>query len=71
LQPFAQLRERERRYDGGNGLTRVDMVQRLLTIDEVAARFRVSRRTLQAHIRRHPYYRLLGRHNAQAIDGIR
>jgi excisionase family DNA binding protein len=33
----------------------------LFTIEEVAARFRVSRRTLQAHIRRFPFYRLLGR----------
>ena len=34
---------------------------RLYTIEEVAARFRVSRRTLQGHIRNYPYYRLLGR----------
>jgi hypothetical protein len=33
----------------------------LFTIDEVAARFRVSRRTLQAHVRQYPYYRVLGR----------
>jgi hypothetical protein len=31
------------------------------TIDEVAARFRVSRRKLQEHIRRFPYFRLFGR----------
>jgi excisionase family DNA binding protein len=37
------------------------MLQRLYTVEEVAARFRVSRRTLQAHIRRFPFYRLLGR----------
>jgi excisionase family DNA binding protein len=33
----------------------------LFTVEEVAARFRVSRRTLQAFIREHPYYRTLGR----------
>ena len=31
------------------------------TIDEVAAHFRVSRRKLQEHIRRFPYFRLFGR----------
>ena len=44
---------------------------RLFTIDEVAARFRVSRRTLQAYIRSYPLYRLLGRRTAQALDGFR
>ena len=33
----------------------------LFTIEEVAMHFRVSRRTLQAHIRKYPYYRNLGR----------
>jgi DNA-binding transcriptional MerR regulator len=33
----------------------------LFTLEEVAARFRVSRRTLQAHIRKYPHYRTLGR----------
>lgn len=31
------------------------------TLDEVAARFRVSRRTMQGFIREHPCYRLIGR----------
>ena len=30
-------------------------------MEEVAELFRVSRRTLQAHLRHHPYYRTLGR----------
>lgn len=34
---------------------------KLLTLDEVAGHFRVSRRTFQAHIRRYPFYRTLGR----------
>src|SRR5450759_2361322 len=34
---------------------------KLFTMEEVAERFRVSRRTLQAHLRQHPYYRTLGR----------
>ena len=34
---------------------------RFFTIDEVAARFRVSRRTLLRHLRAHPHYRSLGR----------
>jgi hypothetical protein len=29
----------------------------LFTLEEVATRFRVSRRTFQAHIRRHTFYR--------------
>src|SRR3954463_1952402 len=33
----------------------------LYTIEEVAARFRVSRRSFQAHIRQNPFYRVLGR----------
>jgi excisionase family DNA binding protein len=33
----------------------------LLTLDEVAARFRVSRRTMQEHVKRYPFYRTLGR----------
>lgn len=33
----------------------------LYTIDEVAQRFRVSRRKLQAIIRDRPYYRVIGR----------
>src|ERR1035437_7761365 len=36
-------------------------VSEFYTVDEVTARFRVSRRTLQAHLRQHPYYRTLGR----------
>src|SRR5450759_5272540 len=36
-------------------------IPKLFTVEEVAARFRVSRRSLQAHIRQHPYYRTLGR----------
>src|SRR4051794_27435753 len=38
-----------------------ESVARLFTVDEVAERFRVSRRTFQAHIRQHPYYRQMGR----------
>src|SRR5215475_14649668 len=37
------------------------MPEQLFTLEEVAERFRVSRRTLQDYIRRHPYYRTLGR----------
>src|SRR5262249_43034173 len=33
----------------------------LFTLDEVASRFRVSRRSFQSLIRQHPYYRTLGR----------
>ena len=33
----------------------------LLTLDEVAKKFRVSRRTMQEYIKLHPYYRVLGR----------
>src|SRR4051794_17785004 len=33
----------------------------MFTIDEVAALFRVSRRTFQAHIRSYPFSRVLGR----------
>jgi hypothetical protein len=36
-------------------------IPKLYTVEEVAARFRVSRRTLQSHIRQYPYYRTLGR----------
>src|SRR5450759_4793623 len=36
-------------------------IPKLFTVAEVAARFRVSRRSLQAHLRQHPYYRTLGR----------
>ena len=36
-------------------------ISMLFTIEEVAARFRVSRRTLQSHIRQYPFYRVLGR----------
>src|ERR1700719_4345480 len=37
------------------------MATELYTLEEVAARFRVSRRTLQDFLREHPYYRVLGR----------
>jgi hypothetical protein len=37
------------------------MPSELFTLEEVAARFRVSRRTLQDFVRIHPYYRRLGR----------
>jgi excisionase family DNA binding protein len=46
-------------------------LQRLLTVEEVADRFRVSRRTLQAHIRRHPFYRLIGRRKLFTEDDVR
>src|SRR4029077_7432698 len=36
-------------------------MNRLRTVDEVAALFRVSKRTLQDFLRLHPYYRRLGR----------
>src|ERR1035437_2638974 len=39
----------------------VDQIPHLLTMDEVAARFRVSRRSFQLFIRQYPYYRTLGR----------
>src|SRR6185369_15351294 len=32
----------------------------LFTLDEVAATFRVSSRTMRDHVRRYPFYRLLG-----------
>jgi excisionase family DNA binding protein len=35
--------------------------QELFTLEEVAERFRVSRRTLQEFLKDHPYYRILGR----------
>jgi excisionase family DNA binding protein len=31
------------------------------TLDEVAERFRVSRRTMQGFVKEHPYYRVIGR----------
>jgi hypothetical protein len=37
------------------------MQPNLFTAEEVALRFRVSRRVLQAHLRTNPHYRLLGR----------
>src|SRR5262249_57779243 len=37
------------------------MLHEFFTLDEVAERFRVSRRTLQDFLRDHPYYRNLGR----------
>ena len=37
------------------------MPEKLYTLEEVAERFRVSRRTLQDFLRDHPYYRTLGR----------
>jgi hypothetical protein len=40
----------------------------LFTVDEVADRFRVSRRTLQAHIRRYAYYRVLGRRKIAGVS---
>jgi len=39
----------------------LEEVARLYTIEEVATHFRVSRRTLQNHLRNHPYYRQFGR----------
>jgi len=38
-----------------------ETVTKLFTIEEVARQFRVSRRTLLGHLRRHPHYRVLGR----------
>src|SRR5580704_1528397 len=38
-----------------------DTPPKFYTLDEVAARLRVSRRTLQDHLRVHPYGRRLGR----------
>ena len=40
------------------------------TLEEVASRFRVSRRTLQDFIRLHPYYRRLGRRKLFTEDDI-
>ncbi len=37
------------------------MPRELFTVEEVAERFRVSRRTLQDFLRDHPFYRTLGR----------
>jgi hypothetical protein len=46
-------------------LSRLAMYQepipKLFTVEEVAARFRVSRRSFQSFIRQYPYYRTFGR----------
>jgi excisionase family DNA binding protein len=34
---------------------------RFLTLDEVAAYFRVSKRTMLEYVRQHPYYRMIGK----------
>lgn len=40
------------------------------TLDEVAERFRVSRRTMQDFIRAHPFYRQIGRRKLFTEDDI-
>jgi hypothetical protein len=37
-----------------------DTTLELFTLDEVAATFRVSPRTMREHVKRYPFYRLLG-----------